>query len=614
MSKESAVIIVLILTIIFSYLVSSLQCNPPFFSAIYNQNQIPSNYVTVTTCNNLQINATVPVIPISLIGQNLQHFTLSETTIGNEQKPISILVSNSTPIGIYPLSMSFNGSQLVNILFIINGTQQTQQQQNPSNCQLNSNILQYNQIVQQGAQLNERITFNPINCSQNILANAIVTGGIVININGNSIRKPVRLSNIEQNAINIIIDTAGLNSQTYSSQVMIGDYSIPFQIIVTGGTSTSTGFNINNLPSCSLTNNILNLNATYSLVCSNIIPDVTIIPRVDSQYVIGTNVQTSANQFIWQFMPKKFGNTFLYADFYYLGSPVGEPFRQELKIQSGSNVAPGTELELFFLPTLNNMKDKDFASIQIIDNKSKSLVENPQLYINAVSILNQSGKTFFYQFEVKKNYTIRATAPGYVDLIKEIILPEREIIININPSSGDSRTEFNISTEVNATIYINGENKGQSYQGKLRTGDNKIEAFKEGFISSKINLTIAEGLIATLTTEFKKGKKQILSLNENLEWEVLYTDEDGSQSSLISGSGTVAEFEPVDYGSYSLISNNDTIWSYNYESGQGGFSLSSISWKGWGIIVLVIIIIIFSMFKKKNNESNQVPFAGSIAQ
>lgn len=611
MFKKSAVLILLAISL--TYIVSSLQCNPPFFSATYQQNQIPSGFIPVTTCNNLVFNGTTPTIPISIIGQNNQYFTLDENFIGNEQKPILVQVSNNTPSGLYPLSLSFNGSQLVNMLFIINGTQQQiQQNQNPSNCQLNPNILQYNQIFQQGSQLTERISFNPQNCSQNVLGNAIVTGGIIINSNGNSIRKPVRLSNIEPNAVNVIIDTSGLNSQTYTSQLVIGDYSIPFQITVTGGTSTSTGFSLNSLPSCSLSNNILNLNATYSLVCTNIIPDVTIIPRVDSQFIIGTNVQTSANQFIWQFTPVKFGNVFLYADFYYLGVPVGTPFKQEVKIQSGSSVAPGTELELFFVPSLENVKSGDYSSIQIIDNKSKSLVENPQIYINAIPILNQSGKTFFFIFEPKKNYTIRATAPGYVDLTKEIMLPEREINIIISPSNGDTRTDFNITTDINATIYINGENRGQVYQGRLSSGENVIEAFREGFISKKINVTVEQGLIATLTTEFKKGRKQVLSLNEDSEWELLYTDEDGIQSTLITGSGTVAEFEPSGYGSYSLVSGNESVWSYNYGKGESSFSLDSSSWKTWGLLALIIIIILFLIFKKNNKESNQTPFAGNI--
>lgn len=594
-------LIIVFVIILFTHSASALSCSPTFFSQTFNTTQIPSTQIPVTLCNNLGGNLTNIIIQ----GTNSQYFTLFEDTIGNAQKTIYIMIAQDIIIGNYPLSLEFGGIPMVNLLFTIQQISQTNNP-SPSSCQLNSNILQYNQIFQQGAQLTERVNFIPQNCPQNVLANAVITGGIVVNQGTTSIRKPVRISSIEQNAVNLIIDTEGLNSQTYQSQLVVNDFILPISITVTGGTSTSTNFNVNNLPSCSLSNNALNVNSSYSLICSNLIPDVTIIPRIDNNYIIGTNVVATANQFSWQFTPKRFGNTFINADFYYLGVPVGEPFRQEVTIQAGNNVAPGTELELLFSPSLESLRNKESVIIQLIDNKSKSLVESPLIYIDGTPLTNQSGKSFFSAFEVLKNYTIRATAPGYNDLVVNIKLSEKKIQITITPLTGDTKTIFNISTDSNATIYINGESKGDIYSGSLQVGENIIEAFKDGFQDSKINISIEESLIATLTTEFKKGRKQVLTLNEDANWEVQQSNNEGEIITLVSGTGTIIEFEPKDYGAYSLISSNETIWSYNLQ--KEGLKINNI-W-GWAIAVILVIGLLF--YFRRNGKNKEVPFGGSV--
>ena len=227
----------------------------------------------------------------------------------------------------------------------------------PSSCQINPSLVTYTQAIQQGTELVlPKITFEPVNCpSQLILTPSSVSiqGGIVTTQG----QKPLALSSVTSDGVQVKIDTNGLTtSQTYFTSLNINAFSkqfqIPFTITVTSGTSPVTNITPDNIPTCSISNNILNLNVTYTLVCSNLQPDIKIIPEADASYIKGIGVEKSINQYIWKFTPIKLGNTIIKAKFDFQDAPIGIPFTQEAKIQSSSLQTPGTSINIIFYPEL----------------------------------------------------------------------------------------------------------------------------------------------------------------------------------------------------------------------------------------------------------------------
>ena len=224
-----------------------------------------------------------------------------------------------------------------------------------------------------------------------------------------------------------------------------------------------------------------------------------------------------------------------------------------------------------------------------------------------------SGRSFRYSFNSDSNYSVTATATGYSDLQDIIRLSAKPITIEISPESGNTQTQFTITTDANATIFINGDEKGESYTGTLTSGLNTIEAFKTGYLDSKKNLTIDSSIIFSHTGEFKKGVVQTITLNKNVSWQVYYQKDIESELTLLSeGTGNVIDIEPDKSG----------IWIVKAESSQQTYTIESNSifgfiTKDWWVfpgyvwLIAALAIAGFFKFKKPKQDSDVVGFGGS---
>jgi len=90
-----------------------------------------------------------------------------------------------------------------------------------------------------------KITFNPQNCNGQLslsTSSVSIQGGILTTEG----QKPVSIASIQTDGVNLNLNTAGLNSQTYSSYLNIiafgKQFQIPFIITVTTGTNPNTNF------------------------------------------------------------------------------------------------------------------------------------------------------------------------------------------------------------------------------------------------------------------------------------------------------------------------------------------------------------------------------------
>ncbi len=109
------------------------------------------------------------------------------------------------------------------------------------------------------------------------------------------------------------------------------------------------------------------------------------------------------------------------ATFTYTGAPIFSPFIQEVKIQSTGASVAGTDLKFIFTPELDKIKPGKETLIQLVDEKTGSLVNSPEIEVDAV-LLNKTGNSFRFKFEPKLNYTLRGKAEGYNDYIKYVFV------------------------------------------------------------------------------------------------------------------------------------------------------------------------------------------------
>jgi len=348
------------------------------------------------------------------------------------------------------------------------------------------------------------------------------------------------------------------------------------------------------------------------MICTNIASDVTINPIIDNEYIMGTNIDPIDPQFIWYFKPKKQGNTFIRASFKYLGVPVGDDFSQEVKIQSTGYSVEGTDLEFKFIPDLDSAIHGEKVLIQIIDNKTGSLVPEPRLFVDAIEV--NGTETFEFIFESGKEYEFRALAPGYYNNVKIFSLPDNSIVISINPTSGGISTYFNISTSIeNATLKINNVDYPNPYYGTLSAGLLQLEASTDGYNNGYLNLTVTDYIRATKIgeVEFKKGEVQNFTLTGNISSWVVYFQKDleSQMEELIRGYGNDVSFNPKKSGVYTLNADGANVQNGVFQI--EGFSFGDKFWFmpvwGWLIASVVLFILVILIILKVRSGDGSSP-------
>lgn len=555
------------------------------------KNILDNNNLSTSCTNNGNSN-----VIVSTTGQGFSIGNIN-TVLANSTQLITISINTNSPLGSLG-GILFDGNQIIQV----NNVQQ------PNLCQLNPSLV-WN--VPQTVQLNTKfdtalITFDPVNCPSDLIlsySNVHISGGITTQAG----QLPIALKSVSSQGVVLSINTEGLSTQTYSSSLDISVFGkifqYPFNVLVTSGTTQTGNFSLDNLPICSLTGTVLNLNQSYSLVCTGLIPDVTISPIVDNDYIIGTGVQKTNSQFVWYFKPIKYGNTIIKSKFYYQNSEVGYPYSQEVKISSSGSSVAGTSLKAIFTPSLDQAKDNEPVIIQIVDNKSNSLVNSPEILINAIPLV-ANGTIFSYNFVIDRVYDFRAKVNGYDDLVMSIKLSSKEANLTISPETGDSDTLFNIFTNENISLFIDGMKVDNNhFIGNLIEGNHNIFVTGEGYFDINKNITVDRALRTILNSDFKKGVPQIISLTKNASWELIYKSSQTStdNSSILVGNSDIIQFTPDKSGIYQIYSNGKIVGQYETKKTNWNKKWWFMAWYWWILIGGAISII---LIRKRNKSEN----------
>jgi len=421
--------------------------------------------------------------------------------------------------------------------------------------------------------------------------------------------------------IPIEINAEGVNTGLYTDtlQFLVYDIngdkinvpSVSISVSVTQGISPIDESTFSTPPSCVLSATTLHLNNSYSFSCSGVVNNLDLEIK-DSEYFIGKIVQVSSGIYSFEFMPTKYGEFIFEVSFKYKGAPMFPTFKQNLIVSSVGVTNPGTVLSLLFTPSLDKLTGNSPAIIQVIDNSSGNLITNAILMVDAVE-LNKSSGNFEFTFETNKDYSFRAKANGYNDLIQTISISTNNIEITINPTSGDVNTYFNITSPIEgSTLKINNLTYSNPYYGTLPAGINEIELSKDGYYTSYLNVTVSDYIRALKLgdVEFKKGVQQNFTLNKNASWVVYHQNKIESElKEYASGFGDTISFTPKKAGIYNIYSDGSPVQNSFYEI--IGFSFNG-KWLFmpvwlWMIAILIVIIIIVIIIIKIRSRVSSTP-------
>lgn len=561
-----------------------------------------------------------PTISLSLSSaiSNVAQLSASTLSVPNKAS-VTVSIKSGAPAGSYSGSLFYTGGSMPVTVFIESTAQNVTQ--SPIIVFPTSKVIS----VQQEAEKTQNIQINvPSSYPRVITINAV---------NFNPGTDPISFGDLNLgqvqpgSSINIPIVFSGKDAQTgtYATDLTIlatdsqGQVPLPtinLQLQITAGVAPATDQTFNTKPSCALSSQDLNLNQTYSFTCSNAVSNLDIVIP-SSDYYTGNKVELAGGVYKYEFTPKKVGNTEFKAEFRYKGASIFEPYVSELRISSAGQAIPGTVLRFSFTPTLENAKAGEPVLIQLVDNKTGSLVNSPIVQVDARDANKSGDFSFEYLFEFRKNYELRGKAPGYEDLVQTINIDPKSIEIYISPTSGDENTVFNITTSIpNSTLAINGFAVTNPYFSTISPGQNTITASKDGYASSTINISV-EGFprINAGGANFKKGEKQTLTLSKEANWTVYYQKSVDSVEREVyddlTGQGSSIEFTPKKSGIYTIDADGRNIGTYQAD----GFSLSNKWWImpvwGWLLLVLgtiILFVVIAYMKGEHGDEGDKVMY------
>ena len=390
--------------------------------------------------------------------------------------------------------------------------------------------------------------------------------------------------------------------------------SVSIQVVVSVGTSPVTNDTFGTKPTCSISSVNMNLNSSYTLNCQGVVSNIEVnVPY--NEYFEGIRAEYSSGTYVYTFKPIKMGNTKFIATFDYKGSSIFSQYSNDVRIAStGYNVA-GTNLKLLFTPTLDSAKNGQQLIIQLTDNKTGSLVDNPQIFVNAIPLIASGTNMFLYNFSSGITYSIRGKASGYDDLVQDVTLSLKAMSINMNPVTGDSQTIFNINTtENNVSIFLDGVKINNPYTGNLIAGNHSIKGIKDGFNDAELTVYIEEGLIISALGEFKKGVLNTFTLNKNSSGYINYKkDANSVETKLADWSGSQIELKPNSSGVYLIYTSDGRLLnSYVLKGFDWNAKWWFMAWYFWIIIIIIVIIVIARLNNSGGSSESGIPFAGAV--
>lgn len=412
-------------------------------------------------------------------------------------------------------------------------------------------------------------------------------------------------------SIKVEYNTEGVSKGTYSDNVIINGVdeeeniytlNLPISLTITGQISPNVNYSQFTSPDCSWSATELVINGDYKVVCSLDNPNIKIDTNIDTKYIKGTGVEELPSQWIYKFSPKATGNTFMEIIFKSNGATI-DSISQELRISYGSTPLPGTQLKFLFYPGLSNAIPLQNITVLIVDNQTNSEVNGASLKLNGVLV---GGINKVINLNSETEYTLRASAFGYVDLVSNISISGKSIEYTLPEAI--MNVPFSISTiPPNVSIYLDGT-QVQNPIIVYSTGNHTLKFTSSGYLDTYANLTILENiefLIKPNDADLLRGGKQVFQLKEIGIWNVTYQPQDGGSPKLLnSGEGKDIEIKMSGSGFYYINVNDRLAWSYLYESKP--------FWKSaWVWIVFVLVIVIFStvfLRNRRKDESSNVGF------
>mgnify|MGYP001575530136 CR=1 FL=1 len=615
--KRGKLLLLLVGFVFLMGFVSAVTCNPQTISSSFQQG-------TPTTILTFCSNPSNSSVSVSKTGTD---FTLDSTSLSSNaiNNSVRVTFNENASVGTHSGSINFgDGSTPIPILFSITSPPAVI----PTGCSVDIFPTTLTGIkIQQGEIKSRTIQLNIPNC----YGSPVMISGVSLA----SDEQPIQLGEISTGtlqpggSVNIPLDinAVGVSTGAYQDTLQFLLYnstgnkinvpSVSIGVQVTSGISPIANLSLSDLPSCSLSAIQMTTNNTYQMICSRPNPNIDISAIIDSFYLKGVGVDESSSQFIYTFKPINIGNTIFKAQFLYKNNPVGDMFNQTIRIiSSGGSSVSGTTFNFNLYQkgiqkNVSVLHEGDLI-IQLKDNQTGNIIDNYKIYSGGVQINNSLSVV------PGVNYQLTATSPGYNDNSLNFNITSIPSVITINPNQQSYflGQTINITTDTNATLYIDGVQIASPYLFTT-LGVRTLKASKEGYTDTTLNLTVnAVPSINVISPEFKdwgKGKDVTMKLSNsgvwNVTFELLSNNVYSSPVSIASGVGDSVSFKTTDIGRYVIYLDKNMVGGPYRLENKGIWSWVTDNW-GWLLVGVAVIFLGWFLFGRGGSEEGETTTVG----
>lgn len=615
MMKKAAFLLIPLALILLSFPVFALSIQPNSWAEAVNAGQTITRTFTLNTAvnetQNLNFNKEGQLANWTSIDKNSVTLNASSDTL-----TATISVPTDTITGTYTGSVNYSGTSLGSIpvtLFVQSVTPIL-----TSDCGLIPIPTNWRKSIKQGALTSKAII---VQVSQKCVGavtfkNLDLVGGIVTG--DDNLDRPFRIE--EENlgqvlpgnelTVPIVIDTVNVETGTYDTILEVIALTqngtllktaVSMSLLVARGISPVSNTTFSSPPTCSLPSTNLQANMTYALTCSNRDPNIG-INVLFNDFLKGLKVEEPANQYVWNFLPVKEGETTLTVYFTHKGAPIGEAASFNLKISQNPIIPLGNILRLRLFPPESEITVGQTVAVLAEDDLTSIVLSEVDFFLNG-----QKMSTNTFTPEQGQTYTLMAAKNGFLSAEKTITLHKSLIIINTE-GYVEEGSLFNINANpVNATVKINGEAVQNPLN--LTAGTYSLTAEYPGFETYQSNLSVDTPF--TFTSEIPKmqlGQSYKISFSKPIEWVVLFQEKNGTVSAVIAASTSqLLEFLPEGKGIYTIQVRGQTVKAYD----KTGLSLGTPFKIVAGIIGGLVVLYFLRKFLAKSPAEEEGETSGA---
>lgn len=588
-----------------------------------------SNYINVLAGNNAQAYFT-----ISSDQNNSEAWAISDDTTYhwlnfsqwtgtvNNSNPINLTASINVPSniisGTYVLSPKI-GNNPFYITLNVSSTQQNQTQQVYSPIIIFPTSMQIS--VQQGQTQNENVqivipqnypsSITIQSVSLNPSTNIVTFGNLLLGTiqPGSTLNIPIIISgNASVGSYpNTQLSILATNS---SGQVSLPNVNIG--VSVTIGTNLNTNFT---QPTCVLSSSSFAINSTANtFICTGVMNNLDItIPYNPLIQGLSANYN-NAGQYTYTFEATQLGYGTFQGTFSYLGSTLFNAFQQNFSVTSnGNSTISGNTINLSFSPSLsvlNNSLIPQVFVVQCLDNTSGNLIQGCSLYLNGILTNNT------LTFQPGQNYTLRGTVQGYNDIVQNIYFNPQQISMQVSSPLVENQQIYVNVTPSDSSLYLDGNLINVTNGTAVFTatsGQHNLQSSDSGYINATQNITVLSALSILSNSTWQTGIQQVITLNRDANWTVMYSKDSTSQSNpIFTGVGSRVVFTPQNVGLYQIQANGLDVGDYQIP--QSGFVKFISDYWIVLLILVIIVIVIIVVAKRKGGGGSWMPSSSGYGQ